>query len=141
MVKIFSEPNSAHHVEKLNYLARCPRLGITLAVATLLAACATGPQFPGETKMNEFRAQDGATTWNNVVWLDKENFPGCDSYALLDTELISYDEPIVFNGGMAEKGRFSEIWTYDRCGTFVKRQIDFEIESTERVRQSISAPL
>lgn len=116
-----------------------PLLSVLLAGS--LAACATGPMFPGETKMNQFRAQDGATTWQSVVWTDKQKHPGCEVYTLLDTKLLSYDEPIVFENNQATKGKFSEVWTYDRCGIRVEQRIIVVIQGPEQVLVRTSGPV
>lgn len=114
---------------------------LALTFSAFLTACTSAVSFPGETKMNDFSATDANNVWQSVIYTDKQSFPNCSSHTLLNTKAISYDEPIIFEAGRATQGRFSEEWTYDRCGETVKRRVDVVIEGPESAKVHVTAPL
>lgn len=53
----------------------------------------------------------------------------CKTAKLIDTKVVSVDERVVFlRGGRLKSGRWSEVWTFDKCGTRVRVRADFKAD-------------
>ncbi len=47
----------------------------------------------------------------------------CKKAKLIDTKVIGLEEELVYSGKFLMEGRWTEIWTFNKCGTEVKVRV------------------
>lgn len=99
-----------------------------------LAACmevppATGrtTDMPGETR-TATSAVLASDVLQSVIFFDSLQDTSCQSRRLIDTRIVKEDEAYVFQNGRLVDGKWTEIWTLDRCGKKAEVRLDFEAD-------------
>ena len=84
---------------------------------------------PGEsyTKANSSLA---IQSWEATAVLALASVPTCEKHDLINTEVVSVQEPLKIDGARATQGKWVEKWTYDMCGTIVPVKAEYEVDET-----------
>ena len=102
----------------------------TLCLSAIIAAasaCAPSDMIPGNsyTKANSSLA---IQSWEATAVLALASVPSCDKHNLINTEIVSVQEPLKIEGAMATQGKWVERWTYDMCGTNVPVKVEYKVD-------------
>lgn len=102
----------------------------TLCLSGIIAAvsaCAPSDMMPGNsyTKANSSLA---VQSWEATAVLALTSVPNCDKHNLINTEVVSVQEPLRIEGARATQGKWVEKWTYDICGTTVPVKVEYEVD-------------
>ena len=104
-------------------------LGMVAAAACTDVPPATGvaAPLPGETRVatSALLANDVA---NSIMFFDMLQDSACENRRLVDTRIVAEDEAYVFRNGRLVEGKWSEVWTLDRCGAPARHRLDFEAD-------------
>jgi hypothetical protein len=82
---------------------------------------------PGETR-TATSAVLASDVLQSVMFFDSLQDASCQSRRLIDTRIVKEDKAYVFQNGRLVDGKWSEVWTLDRCGKAVEVRLDFEAD-------------
>ncbi|MDU8943964.1 hypothetical protein [Ovoidimarina sediminis] len=110
-------------------LMRAPAALLALLALTACTGAphATGAPLPGETRVatSAILANDVASS---IMFFDALQDTTCDSRRVVDTRIVAEDEVYMFREGRLVQGKWSEVWTLDRCGKTARHRLDFEAD-------------
>lgn len=125
--------NSAHYPGssrlRISALIGALMILVTCAFAAPLGATTVKEAMPGAsyTKYSPALALQAWQIAATVAHLQEPRT--CKTAKLVDTKVVAVQEQVVFTArGKLQKGRWSEIWTFDKCGRTVRVRADFKAD-------------
>jgi hypothetical protein len=103
-------------------------LALFLGFACLFVTSCASMIIPGDSYTKK-SLHWGVVTYENAAVLAILKEPrSCEKVDLTDTKVIDVEEELVISGDDFEAGHWTEIWTFNKCGTEVKIRIVFRAD-------------
>jgi len=79
-------------------------------------------------------------TWDYAAVTARLQEPrSCKKVKLIDTKVINVEKELVYSGSFLMEGRWTEIWTFNKCGTKVKVRVVFSADGKGTADVNFSA--